>query len=97
MLVVLNHTYQDFMNAVAAECKKHRHHPEWTNNYNTTQIRWTTHKPRGLSEKDIIMARICDEKAREFGEVPVKVNMDVQLGQSKHKTEVGDGSETGKS
>jgi len=57
------------MNAVAAECKKHKHHPEWTNIYNKTHIIWTTHQPRGLSEKDITMARICDEKAKEFGEV----------------------------
>lgn len=39
--------------------------------YNTTFIRWTTHSPPGLSEKDILMARFCDEKAEECGEVEV--------------------------
>jgi 4a-hydroxytetrahydrobiopterin dehydratase len=37
--------------------------------YNTTFIRWTTHSPPGLSEKDVLMARFCDEKAAECGEV----------------------------
>ncbi len=40
--------------------------------YNTTFIRWTTHSPPGLSEKDVLMARFCDEKARECGEVEVE-------------------------
>lgn len=57
------------MTAVAAECKIQRHHPEWSNVYNTTQIKWTTHKPAGLSSKDVHMARFCDEAAGEFGEV----------------------------
>jgi 4a-hydroxytetrahydrobiopterin dehydratase len=40
--------------------------------FNTTFIRWTTHHPKGLSEKDIELARICDELARDFGEVAVE-------------------------
>ena len=58
------------MNTVAAECKTQKHHPEWTNIYNRTHIRWTTHNPEGLSGKDIGMARFCDEVAKEKGEVP---------------------------
>jgi 4a-hydroxytetrahydrobiopterin dehydratase len=57
------------MNLVAAECSVQKHHPEWSNVYNTTFIRWTTHSPSGLSFKDISMARFCDEKALECGEV----------------------------
>ena len=53
--------FQDFMNDVAAECKVTKHHPEWTNIYNKTHIRWTTHNPPGLSIKDLYMARFCDE------------------------------------
>jgi pterin-4a-carbinolamine dehydratase len=37
----------------------------------TVSILWTTHYPRGLSHKDIFMARYCDEQAkliREAGE-----------------------------
>jgi len=60
------------MNLVAAECAVKKHHPEWSNVYNTTFIRWTTHSPPGLSEKDILMARFCDEKAKECGETEVE-------------------------
>lgn len=37
--------------------------------YNTTFIRWTTHNPRGLSDKDIDMATTCDFLGKHFGEV----------------------------
>lgn len=33
-------------------------------------MRWTTHNPKGLSDKDISMAVICDDLARAFGELP---------------------------
>ncbi|KAF2771218.1 transcriptional coactivator/pterin dehydratase [Teratosphaeria nubilosa] len=59
----------DFMNDIAGECKVQRHHPEWSNVYNRTTIRWTTHKPQGLSLKDTAMARFCDEVAGRYGEV----------------------------
>jgi 4a-hydroxytetrahydrobiopterin dehydratase len=59
---------QDFMNVVAAECKRQKHHPEWTNVFNKTHIRWTTHNPEGLSRKDTEMARFCDEAGKQFGE-----------------------------
>jgi 4a-hydroxytetrahydrobiopterin dehydratase len=60
---------QEFMDTVAEECKAKRHHPEWSNVYNTTFIRWTTHSPPGLSGKDVEMARFCDEQALVFGEL----------------------------
>ncbi|KAJ0117962.1 pterin 4 alpha carbinolamine dehydratase [Diaporthe amygdali] len=59
----------DFMTAVSLQCKIKNHHPEWSNVYNTTFIRWTTHSPRGLSAKDTELAAICDEYAQSFGEV----------------------------
>ncbi|CAL3968068.1 unnamed protein product [Diplocarpon coronariae] len=59
----------EFMTLVATECAAKKHHPEWSNLYNTTFIRWTTHSPPGLSEKDVLMARFCDEKAAECGEL----------------------------
>lgn len=37
--------------------------------YNTTFIRWTTHSPKGLSDKDIDLATICDSIAKDFGEL----------------------------
>ncbi|GAB7355072.1 hypothetical protein MBLNU459_g5661t2 [Dothideomycetes sp. NU459] len=59
----------DFMNTVAAECKVQRHHPEWSNVFNKTHIRWTTHRPDGLSAKDVHMARFCDDAGGKHGEV----------------------------
>ncbi|KAF6821503.1 pterin-4-alpha-carbinolamine dehydratase family protein [Colletotrichum sojae] len=59
----------DFMTAVSLQCKTHNHHPEWSNVYNTTFIRWTTHNPKGLSAKDLKLAMICDALAKDFGEV----------------------------
>ncbi|KAI0132293.1 pterin 4 alpha carbinolamine dehydratase [Xylariales sp. AK1849] len=59
----------DFMTAVALQCKLKSHHPEWSNVYNTTFIRWTTHNPEGLSAQDVELATICDSLARDFGEV----------------------------
>ncbi|RDL31440.1 uncharacterized protein BP5553_09649 [Venustampulla echinocandica] len=59
----------EFMNLIAPECIKQKHHPEWSNVYNTTYIRWTTHSPPGLSAKDVLMARFCDEQAEKCGEV----------------------------
>ena len=64
-----------FMTTVAEECKKRRHHPEWSNVYNTVFVRWTTHRPRdpsvspGVTGMDVEMAGFCDERAKEAGEV----------------------------
>lgn len=38
--------------------------------YNTTFVRWTTHNPAGLSDKDISMAAECDALAAQLGELP---------------------------
>ncbi|EHA52196.1 hypothetical protein MCOR27_010947 [Pyricularia oryzae] len=59
----------DFMTAVSLQCKIKNHHPEWSNVYNTTFIRWTTHSPKGLSAKDVDLAAVCDSLATAFGEV----------------------------
>ncbi|ROT39406.1 transcriptional coactivator/pterin dehydratase [Sodiomyces alkalinus F11] len=59
----------DFMTAVSLQCKIRNHHPEWSNVYNTTFIRWTTHNPKGLSDRDVHLAALCDTLARDFGEV----------------------------
>lgn len=59
----------DFMTAVALQCKLKNHHPEWSNVYNTTFVRWTTHSPTpGLTRKDTELAALCDALARDFGE-----------------------------
>jgi 4a-hydroxytetrahydrobiopterin dehydratase len=56
-----------FMSLVAEECKKKRHHPSWHNLYNKVTVEWTTHKPEGLSIKDVEMAEICDQTADKIG------------------------------
>jgi 4a-hydroxytetrahydrobiopterin dehydratase len=56
-----------FMSLVADECKVKNHHPRWENMYNEVTIEWTTHKPKGLSIKDVEMAEFCDQKAVEIG------------------------------
>lgn len=76
------------MDHIAAECKKQKHHPEWSNVYNKTHIRWTTHNPEGLSRKDTAMARFCDEAAKQFKELDVPQN-ECRLGED-GKVEAGD-------
>ncbi|KAF9740096.1 hypothetical protein PMIN02_010876 [Paraphaeosphaeria minitans] len=56
-----------FMSIVADECKAKRHHPSWHNLYSQVTIEWTTHKPEGLSIKDVEMAEFCDRTADEIG------------------------------
>jgi 4a-hydroxytetrahydrobiopterin dehydratase len=55
------------MDTVAQECKVQRHHPEWSNLYNKVTVEWTTHRPEGLSIKDVDMAEFCDKTASEIG------------------------------
>ncbi|GJN66959.1 hypothetical protein PLIIFM63780_004429 [Purpureocillium lilacinum] len=69
----------DFMTAVSLQCKLKNHHPEWSNVYNTTFIRWTTHNPKGLSSKDVDLAAVCDALAKDFGELePEPVSCEVR-------------------
>lgn len=56
-----------FMSLVAEECKAKRHHPSWHNLYNKVTVEWTTHRPKGLSIKDVEMAETCDQIAKEIG------------------------------
>ncbi|ORY14754.1 transcriptional coactivator/pterin dehydratase, partial [Clohesyomyces aquaticus] len=56
-----------FMSLVAEECKAKRHHPSWHNLYNQVSVEWTTHRPKGLSIKDVEMAEFCDRTAEEIG------------------------------
>jgi 4a-hydroxytetrahydrobiopterin dehydratase len=71
-LIITHPPSQDFMTAVSLQCKLKNHHPEWSNVFNTTFIRWTTHQPKGLSAKDVELAAVCDALARDFGELVVE-------------------------
>lgn len=53
-----------FIDSVAKAANVNRHHPEWSNMGNRVFVRWTTHDPPGLSEKDVEMAATCDQIAK---------------------------------
>lgn len=49
-----------FMSRVALLAEKQDHHPEWSNVYNRVDILLTTHDCKGLSERDVTLARAID-------------------------------------
>ena len=67
-----------FMSRVADECQRQKHHPEWSNTYNIVYVKWTTHSTGGLTDKDLIMARLCDDIARDVGEIAQSKDDQVQ-------------------
>ncbi|PWY89592.1 pterin-4-alpha-carbinolamine dehydratase [Aspergillus sclerotioniger CBS 115572] len=58
-----------FVNVVASQSSTKKHHPTMTVRIGSVDIHWTTHNPRGLSEKDLEMAQHCDEAAELMGAV----------------------------
>ncbi|OAL54139.1 transcriptional coactivator/pterin dehydratase [Pyrenochaeta sp. DS3sAY3a] len=56
----------DFHTVIGVRSKSTNHHPTMTTDYNSLTVQWTTHEPRGLSEKDIKMAKYSDEVASEI-------------------------------
>ena len=49
-----------FMSRVALLAEKHDHHPEWSNVWNRVSITLSTHESRGLSRRDVKLARAID-------------------------------------
>jgi 4a-hydroxytetrahydrobiopterin dehydratase len=52
-----------FMTRVAIKAQEMDHHPEWSNVYNTVEIALSTHEAKGLTERDIKLAKFIDSIA----------------------------------
>lgn len=48
------------MTRIAFECEAQDHHPDWTNCYNTLNIRLSTHTAQGITEKDFALAKTIE-------------------------------------
>ncbi|MEB3244704.1 MAG: 4a-hydroxytetrahydrobiopterin dehydratase [Vampirovibrionales bacterium] len=55
-----------FINLLADEAERVRHHPALTLDYTTLEIIWTTHDAGGLTERDYAMARWCNQTLDAF-------------------------------
>jgi 4a-hydroxytetrahydrobiopterin dehydratase len=56
-----------FMTRVAIRAEKLDHHPEWSNVYNTVEVRLTTHDAGGLTLLDRQLAESMDQIAGSSG------------------------------
>ncbi|QBA63794.1 4a-hydroxytetrahydrobiopterin dehydratase [Muriicola soli] len=45
------------MTRIAFECEAQNHHPDWSNVYNSLQIRLNTHDAGGVTDKDFALAK----------------------------------------
>ncbi|WP_289040772.1 4a-hydroxytetrahydrobiopterin dehydratase [Zobellia russellii] len=49
------------MTRIAFECEAQGHHPDWSNVYNSLNIRLNTHDAEGVTEKDFKLAHSIEE------------------------------------
>src|SRR6185437_9907070 len=50
-----------FMTRAALVAEKLDHHPEWFNVYKTVEVTLSTHDAKGLTERDIALAKAMDK------------------------------------
>ena len=55
-----------FMTRVALAAEQADHHPEWSNVWNRVDMLLTTHSEKGLTEKDIALAKRADRYAAQL-------------------------------
>ncbi|KAL4793315.1 transcriptional coactivator/pterin dehydratase [Aspergillus venezuelensis] len=58
-----------FLNAIASQSSVKKHHATMTIRFGSVDIHWTTHNPRGLTDKDISLAQFCEQAAELMGAV----------------------------
>ncbi len=56
-----------FMARVALAAERRNHHPDWSNSYNVVDVTLTSHDARGLTMKDIELARFIDRTVAGTG------------------------------
>ncbi|CAM3318491.1 4a-hydroxytetrahydrobiopterin dehydratase [Zobellia roscoffensis] len=49
------------MTRIAFECEAQGHHPDWSNVYNSLNIRLNTHDAEGITEKDFNLAHSIEK------------------------------------
>ena len=59
-----------FMTGVALAAERADHHPEWSNVWNRVDILLTTHSARGLTAKDVALAKRIDALAAQLASAP---------------------------
>ncbi|KAL3462918.1 transcriptional coactivator/pterin dehydratase [Aspergillus heterothallicus] len=58
-----------FVNVIASHSSTKKHHATITIRFGSVDVHWTTHHPRGLTDKDTSMAQYCDQAADLVGAV----------------------------
>jgi 4a-hydroxytetrahydrobiopterin dehydratase len=59
-------TAMEFMNSVGNEAERMNHHPNWNNVYNKVHVELSTHDTGGVTEKDIALAKVFDDKYNNY-------------------------------
>jgi 4a-hydroxytetrahydrobiopterin dehydratase len=55
-----------FMTSVALQAEKADHHPDWSNVYNTVNIKLNTHDAKGITQLDFDLAAIIDKQFESY-------------------------------